>query len=512
MNQLPTSLLNNFNRIIDAIKGIEWFKWCFFLFIALVILKSNFFVTRSPNDFNFGGEWDFMLTAKEYARHGISHNKLLSYWATYDDVANTISLNRYTHYPFTAYAPYVIALKFFKTGYSSQLMWVNLIYFFIFTTFIFYTIKDELSEGNKILFALCFCILFYSGYWKAILVSFGIYTVSVMLAPIFIYSIVKNRFWLITLTFLALCLSMYEAYFCCILFYSVTAWQKKNLKIFFIGLSIPIISFAFRILSNYWYYQNWKMVMVDLVGAYGQRSAECSILQQQTAENLKNYGAVSTCSFETFITHHLDKLKSVINEIPARMLDSYGIGTAFFIYALLSIFYKLSSNFNNLQKLDPIYVFLLTYLIGALIFVIMLPAMALQGWMFFFLMPLTIGGLYLAFKKLSPLSLQQKIFSIPLFNLLCVVPLLIIFLNRTGFPATLNDKEINLMTSVQIACENNNGFIRTNLDFNYFSYICKDLNFQIKYVAPSPNESQYISFAKDPNSLELKPVLLDLSR
>lgn len=509
MSLIPENFMQSLFGICKKIWGIDFFRAAFFLAVILIILKSNFFVARTPIEFNFGAEWDTMLTAKEYARNSLVHNKFLSYWATYDNNTHLLSINRYTHYPVFSFIPYVIALKFFKAGYASQLMWVNLIYFFLFCLFLYKGIKDGLTKSAQILFIALLVALFYSGYWKAILGSFGIFAVSIAIAPALAYGVIKNKLGITAICFTILCLTMYEAFFPCFFFFIALSWTRKNLKYTYLALGIPLLSLLFRILSNYWFYQSWNLVWLDLIGAFGQRSAECALVSQQTVENIKNYGQVASCEFDYLIRNHLNKLTQLSSQLPRDLLISYGAGFFFFIFALCKAFFEVVMKMlHNTKAISFGGLFVLTYLGGLCLFAILLPALLMQGWTFFILMPISIIGFFGIFEILSPLVTRIKFLSNPVIRMIFILPLLWVFLDRTGFGATLNEKEIHLANSVEIACNNHQGEIYTNLNFNYFTYICKDTNFLLYYADPKPNENLFIRFTPKDNSIQNSPVSL----
>lgn len=509
MNLIPKNLKQSLCDLSKKMRGIDLFAAAFFLSVVLIILKSNFFSPRSPLDFNFGGEWDFMLTAKEYARNSLAHNKFLSYWATYDTSTHQLAINRYTHYPIFAYLPYILALKFFKTGYASQLMWVNLLYFFGFSYFLYRGVKDNLKKSSQILFVILVLCFFYSGYWKAILGSFGIYTVAIAIAPALAYGVIKNKMGVMVACFTILCLTMYEAFFPCFLFFIALSWTRKKLKYSYLAIGIPLLSLLLRALSNYWFYQSWHLVWVDLIGAYGQRSAECALISQQTAENIKNYGQVATCGFDYFIRNHLDKLSQLAHKLPKDLLISYGVGFFFFIFALCKVIFELAMKILHHKKAISLEsLFVITYLGGMGLFALMLPAMVLQGWTFFILMPISIIGFFTIFELLNSFVAQINLLSNPVIRAIFILPLLWVFIDRTGFGATLNEKEIHLANSVEIACNNHQGEIYTNLPFNYFTYICKQTNFLLYYADPKPNEPLFIRFTPKDGSIQNSPVTL----
>lgn len=509
MSLILQNLKQSLCALSKKMRGIDFFAAAFFLAVILIILKSNFFVQRSPIEFNFGAEWDTMLTAKEYARHTLTHNKFLSYWATYDSTTHQLNINRYTHYPVFSFIPYIVALNFFKAGYASQLMWVNLIYFFLFCFFLYKGIKDGLTKSAQILFIALLVSLFYSGYWKAILGSFGIFAISIAIAPVLAYGVMKNKLGITAICFTVLCLSMYEAFFPCFFFFVVLSWARRNLKYSYLAIGIPLLSLLLRVLSNYWFYQSWHLVWLDLIGAYGQRSAECSLISQQTAENIKNYGQVASCGFDYFISNHLDKLAQLTRQLPKDLLISYGAGFFFFIFALYKVFIELAIKIlRNQKEISSESIFVVTYLGGVCLFALLLPALLLQGWTFFILMPISIIGFFAIFELLGPFVTRIKFLSNPVIRIIFILPLLCIFIDRTGFAATLNEKEIHLANSVEIACNNHQGEIYTNLNFNYFTYICKETNFLLYYADPKPNENLFIRFTQKGNSIQNSPVTL----
>ena len=115
------------------------------IFGLLVLWNTIVHATRTPDDFNFGGEWDYMLTAKAYLDKGFRANQLIYYWGTYDEKTGFGILNKYTHYLITSHLPYIFLAKVTGAKYTAHFQYVNLGYFFIFLYFLNSSIRYQVK-------------------------------------------------------------------------------------------------------------------------------------------------------------------------------------------------------------------------------------------------------------------------------------------------------------------------------------------------------------------------------
>jgi hypothetical protein len=493
-------------QLVKFRKNLEgnFLIFLFAIFYFIVIYTSLSFASRSPEEFNFGGEWDFILTAKMYLRQSLAENKLATFWATYDPQSHFLSIDRYTHYMITAWAPYIIYAKIFGATFTAQFMTVNLVYFSLFLVFMFRFFKANVNSSlDYVLMATLVYILTAGGYWKSILASFGVYTIPVFLSSaIAYYALMGKRHHVLLITVL-LMLVMYEAYIAFFILCVLIAYQTRQIKWILFGSILPISVFALRILINLWVYGDIASAFGNLFEALGVRSADCSFTSSLSAENLKNYGNKQTCDFGVFINLHFEQLKNFMTKLPRDMLISYKLGSIFFLYALLkSIIIFL--NVSDKRKIKLQYVYIFSWLIGCCTFFVLMPAMASQGWEYFILMPIMIIGMYELFVDMKSINLYIKYqnFSKKVAYLFSII-LIVLAGFSIRFPAKISDKEIALFNMAAFACRNSDEIIKTNLNFNYFTYICKtrprnliieEASQEIKYVETSHTR---ISFYND---------------
>ena len=123
-------------------------------------------------------------------------------------------------------------------------MSINLLYFVIFSLFIFKMFEPTLKAGGDILVAASIALLWIDGYWRAVFGSFGIYTVAIALAPLFAFAVVREKYQLLAACFLILCLTMYEGYIACFLCLAILAWHARDKKYLILACAIPTVSFA----------------------------------------------------------------------------------------------------------------------------------------------------------------------------------------------------------------------------------------------------------------------------
>jgi hypothetical protein len=496
------------------------------IFGLLVLWNSIVHASRTPDDFNFGGEWDFILTAKAYLDKGFRANHLISYWATYDEKTGFATLNKYTHYLITSFLPYIFLAKVTGAKYTAHFQYINLGYFFIFLYFLnssiryqvkLFTIHKKLDEKGggaesrkkvSVIIGTCLLfMLFYDGYWRAILASFSVYTAVIVLAPCIAYYSIKENKEAIIFILGVLMFVMYEAFipffFVCVLFFFST---KKKYWLF-LAFVIPFTIFGVRILINYWAYQDMSLVISDLLGAYGTRSSNCNLSIYLTFENLINYGNIKQCSLKYFFDSYLQQFTIFVTKLPLDFFISYKYSGVFFLYALIRIIFDLIKNYHlGLNKVSNQVT--IGYFFGVIVFYLLLPAMGTQGWEFFVLMPIVLIGFLFFFKDLVfwVANFRFLNFNSSMISIFVIFMALYVggFFNvKMTFPARVSEKERDIFLVSRMACQTANE-ITTNIDFKYFLYECNNKILKIN-IDNDNKKLKYVKIHRDDNS----PIILN---
>jgi hypothetical protein len=467
--------------------------WFFLGALALIAVRSLTHVSRSPDEFNFGGEWDALITAKQYVLHSFFQNNFLSFSASYDPVKQHVDIWRYTHYPLFQYLPTIVLARYFGATYSAQFMLGNLVYLIAFAFVLFEIFRRDLTEKRAALLSLLLLCLCYMGYWRMILGSLGTpYTIEIVVAPLLVYGVVRKQYLWLALGFAVLCLDTYDAFIPCVLCLGALGLMKKQKKYLLLALALPLLSLGLRFSANVSYYQSPQLVAGDLLNAFGQRSSGCTLDKNQTVENVRNYGATPACSIEARAEKHLARVLQGIKQLPADCYISYSYGTLFFVYALLRALYSFARAVRARARIEYGPVFIALYCVGTALFGLLLPeSMLLGGWTFFDLMPVMIWGMAMLYEGLLPLweSVPLGLWA----SRAVLLAALFVIARRNGVPAALSDREVDRFTAARLACDNHGAAaIRTNLDYHYFAYLCSSEGYKLAYTERKPGEESFV--------------------
>jgi hypothetical protein len=461
--------------------------------LALIVVRSLTHFSRSPDEFNFGGEWDALITAKQYVLHSFFQNNFLSFSASYDPVKQHVDIWRYTHYPLFQYLPTIVLARYFGATYSAQFMLGNLVYLIAFAFVLFEIFRRDLTEKRAALLSILLLGLSYMGYWRAILSSLGTpYTIEIVVAPLLVYGVVRKQYLWLALGFAILCLDTYDAFIPCVLCLGALGLMERQRKYLLLALALPLLSLGIRLSANFSYYQNPQLVAGDLLNAFGQRSSGCTLDKVQTPENVRNYGGTPACSIEARVEKHLARVVQGIKELPADCYISYSYGTLFFLYALLRALYAFARAFRARARIEYGPAFIALYCLGTALFGLLLPeSMLLGGWTFFDLMPVTIWGMATLYEDLLPF--WESVPLGPLASRAVLLAALFAIARRNAIPAALSDREVNRFTAARLACDNHGpAAIRTNLDYHYFAYLCSSEDYKLAYTERKPGEESFV--------------------
>lgn len=479
--------------MIRSLSSRPWASWLFLGALGFIVVRSLTHLSRSPDEFNFGGEWDALITAKQYVLHSVFENNFLSFSASYDPVKQHVDVWRYTHYPLFQYLPTIILARYFNATYSAQFMAGNLVYLIVFAVVLFEIFRRDLTEKRAVLLSILLLGLSYWGYWRAILGSLGTpYTIEIVIAPLLVYGVVRKQYAWLAIGFAILCLDTYDAFIPCVLCLGALGLMRKQRRYLLLALALPSLSLGLRLAVNLSYYHNPQVVAGDLLNAVGQRSAGCTLYTVQTVENVRNYGATPACSIEARVSKHLARVAQGIKKLSADCYTSYAYGTLLFLYALFRALYSFGRAFRTRKRIEYGPVFIALYCLGTGLFGLLLPeSMLLGGWTFFDLMPVTIWGMAMLYEDLLPLWE-----SVPLglwVSRAVLLVVLFVIVRHNGVPAALSDREVNRFTAVRLACENHGRTaIRTNLEYHYFAYLCSSGDYKLAYMERKSGEESFV--------------------
>jgi hypothetical protein len=474
------------------LRGPWPYRWLFAVALLLIVIRSLTVYSRSPDDFNFGGEFDALITAREYATKPLAETHLLSYIASYDAAKQRVDVWHYTHYPATQYLPTVILSRYFGARYSAQFELGNLAYLVFFCVMLFTIFRRHLTERGAALFALLALLLFYKGYWQAILGSLGTpYTLEIVVAPLLVYAVARERYALLAAGLGLLCLDTYDAYLPCLLCLLALGFLVKRRRYVLAAFALPAFAFALRLAINLAYYHSPQLVAGDLLNAAGQRSGGCVLSSIQTAENVKNYGGTPECSLGARLAKQVERIGTGFGKLPSDALTSYRWGIVLFFYGLLRALYALV--LARRRRTAPEYgpVFIVAYCAGTALFGILLPeAMLLGGWTFFDLMPVPIWGMAMLYRDARPW--WDRLPAGPWIPRFVTLAALFVLCRHAGVPAAISDREVNRFAAAHLAC-GSGALVTTNLDFHYFAYLCGTEGYRLAYSEKKPGEPSFVT-------------------
>ncbi len=481
-----------------------------FLIVSFfVVIGPSIYNIREPFAMNFGGEWDFIHTAKLVQQYGFKDTYYLSVWEPGIEGEKFVY---YTHYPPLSAWMYSLAGKLFGWEYLFQYRVLNIILESIFVFFLLYLVW-RLTKKIWIPFAILLFVLDWR-YWKALFGSTSIFAIS-FVSLLFLWYLYlkffldkkidrKKKFFYFSaigiLNFI-ICLTQFDNWpflltvaglhlIIILIFDRRKEYLKKTGIILGIALMSLFLAIGIRLVINYNYFSSWETVFNDLGSAAGKRSLDCSAEEQiLTDENIINYGGLGKCRESRLAILAKENIKN-IRIYPPYFKTYFGSNYLIALFLIFVIYRLLKKKI----KINSPEVISLIFFLGAVPFSVLLPVMFRQGFavgsyyiglmsaFLAFLLYLSKDNKYII-EIAEKLTLRQKNIIILAFFTMFIFSGNKNFMLFSGI--RYNENEIIFNKEMREFCDtlpkDDNTIIYTTFEPRYMNYICIEDNIQFIY-------------------------------